>query len=127
MDILTFFALPIATIILAFVLEKIVRVPILTALAFFAVYLVVAFTAFDSSFLVFAIVYTLLAYIAALIAEYIYTNCRFEGLRCRRCCCGGNNNNNGNNTANLSDSDVQRIANRVANILTNGNVCRRIR
>lgn len=123
MDILTFFALPIATIIIAFALEKILRLPFLTALVIFAIYLIAAFTAFDSSFLINAIIYTLLAYIAALIAEYLYTNCRFRGLECR--CC--NNNGNNNNTANLSDRDVQRIAERVANILTNGNGCRRIR
>lgn len=123
MDLLTLFALPVATIILAFVLEKILRSPILTALTFFAIYLIVAFAFFDASFLIFAIVYTLLAYIAALIAEYIYTNCKFRGWSCR--CCGNSNNNDDNNTANLSDRDIQRIAERVANILTNGNNCRR--
>lgn len=113
MDLLTFFALPVATIILAFVLEKILRVPILTALTFFAIYLIVAFAAFDSTFLTFVIAYTVLAYIAALIAEYIYTNCKLTHLSC-----------SSNNTANLSDTDVERIAQRVANILTN-NSCRR--
>ena len=126
MDILTFFVLPIATIILAFALEKILRSPVLTALTFFAIYIIVAFTAFDASFLLFAIAYTLLAYIAALIAEYIYTNCRFRGLECRRCCNNNNNeNNNSNDTANLSDTDIQRIAQRVASILSNMNNCRR--
>ena len=123
MDLLTFFALPVATIILAFVLEKIIRSPLLTTLTFFAIYLIVAFAAFDASFLINAIVYTLLAYIAALIAEYIYTNCKLRGLCCR-CGCNSNNNNNNDETANLSDSDIRYIANRVANILT-GNGCRR--
>ena len=119
MDILTFFALPVATFILAFVLEKIIRVPILTALTFFAIYLVVAFTAFDASFLVFAIIYTLIAYIAALIAEFIYTNCSFGGLNCN--CCNSNEED-----INLSDEAVESIAERVADILRNRNNCRRM-
>ena len=60
---LIFFALPIATIILSIVLEKILRCPILTAATFFAIYLIIAFAVFNSSALVFVIIYTILAYI----------------------------------------------------------------
>ena len=55
-NLLLFFALPIATILLSIVLEKIVRSPILVASAAFAIYLIVAFSVFDSTFLVFAII-----------------------------------------------------------------------
>ena len=48
---LLFFALPVATVILAIVLQKILNNPLLVAATFFAIYLVVAFTAFDASFL----------------------------------------------------------------------------
>ena len=58
---LLFFALPVATVILAIVLQKILNNPLLVAATFFAIYLVVAFTAFDASFLVYAIIYTILA------------------------------------------------------------------
>lgn len=100
---LLFFALPIATIILAIVLEKILRNPILTALTFFAIYLIVAFSAFDETFLVYVIIYTLLAFIAAYIAELFY--------RKFRCMCnntnnlGTNNNNNGNNSCNNNSNN----------------------
>ena len=53
---LLFFALPVATVILAIVLQKILNNPLLVAATFFAIYLVVAFTAFDASFLVYAII-----------------------------------------------------------------------
>ena len=66
---LLFFALPVATIILAIVLQKILKCPWLVAAAFFAIYLIVTYAAFNSSFLIFAIVYTILAYIAALLTE----------------------------------------------------------
>ena len=56
---LLYFALPIAIIILSIVLQKILRCPILVGATFFAILLIVAFTAFDSSFLIFVIIYPL--------------------------------------------------------------------
>ncbi len=113
---LIFFALPIATIILAIVLEKILRCPILTALTFFAIYLIVAFAVFDASFLIFVIAYTIIAYITAWITELFFCRCR------RTCPCRENNNNN--NEVQLSNADMQNIATRVANILnTTNNNC----
>lgn len=75
--ILLFFALPIATIILSVVLQKILKCPILVAATFFAIFLIVTFAVFDSDFFIFAIVYTILAYIAATITRFICeTFCR---------------------------------------------------
>ena len=68
---LLFFALPVATVILAIVLQKILNNPLLVAATFFAIYLVVAFTAFETSFLVYAIIYTILAYITAILVNTI--------------------------------------------------------
>lgn len=112
---LIFFALPIATIILAIVIEKILRCPILTALTFFAIYLIVAFAAFDANFLIFVIAYTIIAYITAWIAELVFSRCR------RVCLCRENNNNN--NEVQLSNADMQNIATRVANIINNNSNC----
>lgn len=71
MNLLLFFALPIATIILAIVFQKILKSPILVAGTFFAIYLILAFTAFDESFLIYAILYTILAFIVASITQFI--------------------------------------------------------
>lgn len=73
---LLFFALPIATILLAIVWQKIVKSPILVAITAFAIYLIVTFIFFDASFLIFAIVYTILAFIAAWITKFICENIR---------------------------------------------------
>ena len=70
-NLLIFFAIPVATIILAIVLQKILKCPLLVAATFFAIFLIVTFAAFDESFLVFAILYTLLALITALIVRFI--------------------------------------------------------
>ena len=61
-NLLLLFALPVATIVLAIVLQKILNNPLLVAATFFAIYLVVAFSAFDSSFL---------AYITAVLVRMI--------------------------------------------------------
>ena len=54
---LIFFALPIATVILAAILEKILHCPLAVGAAFFAIYLVVTFAAFDATFLIATITY----------------------------------------------------------------------
>lgn len=68
---LIFFALPIATIILASVLETILNSPFAVAAVAFAIYLIVTFAAFDETFLIATIVYTILALISALITRAI--------------------------------------------------------
>ena len=68
---LIFFALPVATIILAIVLQMILRCPLAVAAVFFAIYLIVTFAVFDATFLIAAIIYTILAYIAALLTCFI--------------------------------------------------------
>lgn len=66
--ILLFFALPIATIILSIVLQKILKCPILVAATFFAIYLVLTYI-ISPSLLIFAIVYTIIAYITAFLVR----------------------------------------------------------
>jgi len=90
MDLFVFFALPFATILLAIVLQKILRSPILVAITFFAVGLIVSFSAFSdvlAEALIATIIYTLIAFITAYIVMLI--------CRCRRRFCGNSNNNVG--------------------------------
>ncbi len=68
---LIFFALPVATVILSIVLQKILKNPLLVAATFFAIYLIVTFAFFDASFLVFAILYTILAYVTAVLTRWV--------------------------------------------------------
>ncbi len=110
---LLFFALPVATILLAIVVEKILRNPFLTAITFFAIYLIVAFAAFDTTFLIYAIVYTILAFITAIIAEFFFQRCRQQNNNCCKLLCECRQSNN---TTTLSDQDITRIANRLADV-----------
>ncbi len=70
-NLLIFFAFPVATIIFAVALQKILKSPFLVSAVIFAVFLILTFTAFDESFLVFAILYALLALLTALATRFI--------------------------------------------------------
>ena len=69
-----FFVLPLATILLAIVLQKILRSPILVAITFFAIFLIVAFVAFSDMLaeaIIAVLIYTIIAYITASIVHLI--------------------------------------------------------
>ena len=114
MNLFIFFALPFATILLAIVLQKILRSPILVAITFFAIYLIVSFTAFSDTLaeaLIAAIIYTIIAYVTAYI---VMISCRFKRRFChcsreesenqRRCSCENNNENTESNLLRISCS-----------------------
>ena len=80
------FAIPVATILLAIVLQKVLKCPLLVAATFFAILLIITFDVFDASFLVFAIIYTILAYITAALTRFICNLISRFGLR-NNCIC----------------------------------------
>ncbi|MBP3502503.1 MAG: DUF2651 family protein [Clostridia bacterium] len=100
---LLFFALPVATILLAIVLQKILCSPILVAITFFAIYLIVTFAIFDETFLVFAIVYTILAYITAAIVRFLR---RFFRCQNNNNCDDDDNDSCNNDSCNNCDNDL---------------------
>ena len=104
MNLLVFFAIPLATILLAIVLESILDRPILVGITFFAVYLVIAFTLVAlgtisnlGEALVAVIIYTIIAFITAYLTRLVrYVLSRIIDNSNN----GNNNNNNGNNNCN---------------------------
>ena len=70
MNILFLVVLPLVTILVAIVLQRVLRNPILVAFSAFAVYLTLAFTIYTTDFLINAILYTALAYIAAVLTRF---------------------------------------------------------
>ena len=133
MELLIFFALPIATVLLAIVLERVLRSPILVAITFFALYLIVLFALFATgiitdlaTLLIALIVLTFLAYITTFIARFIRCICQ----RFLRPCCSicpdrdeivGDITDNNNNEKNCScDNNNLQIANE--GIALSGNI-----
>lgn len=99
MDILLIFVLPISTIILSIVLQKILKCPALVAATFFAIFLIVAYTTtLGTNFLIYVIIYTILSYVTAVLTRLV---CNII-IKCGGCSCNsincicGNTNNNGN-------------------------------
>lgn len=117
---LIFFALPIAVIIISAILEKILDNPIAVASLIFAIFLIVTFTAFDETFLIATLVYTILAFITALVVCLI----KDRGGNCNICNILSNTtqNNSDNSTENIVDED--EILN---NNSTNNCCCNRFR
>lgn len=92
-----FFVLPLATILLSIVLQKLLRSPILVGITFFAIYLIVSFVAFSNNLaeaLIATIIYTIIAIITAYITRLI--------CRCWHLICNFGNQNNTNDTTNNS-------------------------
>jgi len=101
------FALPIATILLSIVLQKILKCPLLVAATFFAVLLIITYAVFDSSFLVFAILYTILAYVTAVLTRLVCNLISRFNLNCyENCVCGNNRNSDGEGSARSRNCNV---------------------
>ena len=96
MNILFFIVLPLATILISIVLQRLLKSPILVALLVFAVFLILAFTVFEAEFLINAIVYAIIAFITAFIFKLIcclrrrfnLDDCNVSNI------CGDSNNDN---------------------------------
>lgn len=101
---LIFFALPIAVIIVSAILQKVLKCPIAVAALIFAIFLVVTFTAFDATFLIATLAYTILAFITALIVKLLCNEDDDEDYNESECGCLSNilntNNTNSNNNSN---------------------------
>lgn len=74
MDLLIFFAFPIATIIFSAILQMIIKKPIAVAAFIFAIFLIVTFAVYDVTFLIATLVYTILALITAIITCILSRN-----------------------------------------------------
>lgn len=124
-NLLIFFALPLATIIIAIVLEKLWNNYILVTLFTFAVYLIVAFAVGDSALLVLVIIYTFLAFIAAFLSMlFRKINKR---LKCLEEAANEENDNpckchNNNDVGNVSETNNCNHSNNTQNLAINAQV-----
>ena len=105
---LIFFAIPVATIIFSIVLQKLLQSPILVSATFFAIFLIITFAVFDESFLVFAILYTLLALLTALVVRFI---CCLINNSSNPCINGNAMHNNGICGNNTTDENAENDTN----------------
>lgn len=78
MNLLIFFALPLATILLAIVFQKVLKSPILVAITFFAIYLIILFAIYAGGVitnlaegLIAVIIYTIIAFTTAWLVRIV--------------------------------------------------------
>ena len=99
-NLLIFFAIPLAVIVISIALQKILRNPFLVSAVIFSILLVIVLAFFDPIYLIAVLAYTILAFIAAVLTCLI---CRLLNnnnvmLSCLGC---NNSNNNSDNQENL--------------------------
>lgn len=122
---LLYFALPIAIIILSIIFETLINCPIKIAGIVFSILLVFTFAVADETFLIFTILYTILAFIVAWITKQ-WTNNQ-NGCGCQNdddnsCGCG----NNALSTASANSCGCSNNANTTNNTNNTNNCgCRR--
>ena len=112
MTVLFFIVFPLATILIAVVLQRLLKSPILVAFLVFAIFLILAFTVFTTDFLINAIVYAIIAFITAVIVQIIcclirrfdLNNCNIFNI-CGDSNCNSNRDRNGENS---SDNNLRR-------------------
>ena len=119
MNLLIFFAIPFATILLAIVFQKVLKCPILVSITFFAIYLIVVFSLAEADViqnlanaLVAVIVYSVIAFITAWLVNII--NIIKERLGSNREECS-NSNNGRRNSCEDANNDLLRISCRCNN------------
>ena len=127
-NLLIFFAFPIAVIIISAILQKLLKCPIAVAALIFAIFLIVTFAAFDETFLIATLVYTILAFITAAIVKLICESNNNNNLcECLRNILNSNisNNGNSNNSNNLINDifNTNQINSNINNSINNNNTC----
>ncbi len=114
---LIFFALPIAVIIISAILQKVLKSPLAVAALIFAIFLVVTFAAFDETFLIATLAYTILAFITALVVRLLCNENNNEedddndnsGCGCLSNLLNTNNTNSNNNSTGCGCNRYRRF------------------
>lgn len=113
-NLLIFFALPIAVIIISIALQKIFKSPLLVSAIVFAIFLIVTFVINDTNLLVATIIYAILSFVTSTLVCVINNiNIRFKNLSYNNLngITGSNQNNDiGNNTNNYNNSELLALS-----------------
>ena len=120
-NLLIFFALPIAVIIISIALQKILKCPVLVAAIIFAIFLIVTFVVNNLNLLIAAIIYAIISFITAFIVCLVGRIATKIGER-NTTCCGCNQQNEQGCTYQISNTEgLNARINIIPN--TNNNNC----
>ena len=107
-NLLIFFAIPLAIIVISVALQKILRNPFLVAAIIFSIALVIVLAFFDPLYLIAVVVYTVIAFIAAILT-CLFCRVLRNGNMCNCMGCGENNNNNENDDNNSPNQVIATL------------------
>lgn len=107
-NLLIFFAIPLAIIVISVALQKILRNPFLVAAIIFSIALVIVLAFFDPLYLIAVVVYTVIAFIAAILT-CLFCRVLRNGNMCNCMGCGENNNNNENDENNSPNQVIATL------------------
>lgn len=119
---LIFFAFPLAVIIFSIILQKLLRNPVAVAAIIFAIFIVITFAAFDETFLIATLAYTIISFITAVLSSRLFhhrNNCDTDDIVESLLELLQNNNNSNNNNENDDENND--------NVLNSGSSCPRYR
>ena len=108
-NLLIFFSIPLAIIVISIALQKILRNPFLVAAIVFSIALVIVLAFFDPIYLIAVVAYTVLAFLTALLTCMLCGVLRNSHV-CNCIGCGGNNSNNENNNDEENNCPNQVVA-----------------
>ena len=103
-NLLIFFAIPLAIIVISIALQKILRNPFLVAAIVFSIALVIVLAFFDPIYLIAVVAYTVIAFLAALLTCLLCGVLRNSSI-CHCIGCGGENDNQNNEDENNNCSN----------------------
>ncbi len=129
-NLLIFFALPVAVIIISIALQKVLKCPALVAGVIFSIFLIVTFVVNNIIFLIATIVYTILSFITAYLMCVIVKILERTRRTNEKCCCSQpqvvEERNSQGCTYQITNSDgVSARINIVPNTGNNSCSCRR--
>ena len=123
MDLLIIFSLILATIVWSILINRLVHCPILIGFAFFSIFLIVATLLSDTTYIIFAILLGILAFISAFLDCVISCSGFFRNNNCLNCDTCNDNCNNNNNDENEMLTIVNSNGEVVARIDGNSVTC----
>ncbi len=120
MNILFFVIFPVSVILISIVLQKVLNSPLLVSILVFAVFLILSYTVYTTSFLLNAVVYAILAFITSEIIIIIcYLIRRFNWNNCSGIC---NNANNGlQDSIDTLEDNINTLNELLSNLINNEN------
>ena len=104
-NLLIFFAIPLAVVVISIALQKLLDNPFLVAGIIFSILLIIVLAFFDAIYLIAVVAYSILSFVTAVLASML---CRFFRNQICNGACNNNLQNNDNTVITIENTDNMR-------------------